>query len=214
MLQLRHTPRLARDHLLMARTDQQQIREHRYAKGLLNPSLVLTDLVFAQPEVRLQLAIDLFHWPPSLIRTHYLSRDPLVQIGHQDFRMLRAEVTPSFTQHHSDVTDVPQTQACAIHPEGFAALGARQAGHPSTLIIFARQMPHQVFHGLILDRFPGPGNGEDKAPAPGSIVDVALLDHLDILLGAIGRIALYDDPLRPRGRDKPPYQLPQHRIFR
>src|SRR2546425_1359667 len=79
MLQLRHTPRLARDHLLMARTDQQQIREHRYAKGLLNPSLVLTDLVFAQPEVRLQLAIDLFHLPdimPPKVEafTRYISR--------------------------------------------------------------------------------------------------------------------------------------------
>src|SRR5207249_10833785 len=37
-----------------------------------------SDLVFAQPEVRLQLAIDLFHGPPSLLRTHYLSMDPLV----------------------------------------------------------------------------------------------------------------------------------------
>ena len=53
--------------------------------------------------------------------------------------MLRADVTPSFTQNHRDVTDVPQTQACAIHPEGFAALGARQAGHPDeTRAIFER----------------------------------------------------------------------------
>jgi len=63
MLKLSHTPRLARDDLLMARSEQQQIRQHGYAKGLLNPSLVLTDLVLAQPEVRLQLAIDLFHLP-------------------------------------------------------------------------------------------------------------------------------------------------------
>src|SRR5215475_10895621 len=35
---------------------------------------------------------------------------------------------PSFTQHHRDITDVPQTQVCAIHPEGFTALHAREAG--------------------------------------------------------------------------------------
>jgi hypothetical protein len=72
-------------------------------------------LVFAQPEVCFQLAVDLFYRPPSLIGTYHLSRGPLVQSGHQDFRPLRAQVPPSFTQHHSDLTDVPQTQACAIH---------------------------------------------------------------------------------------------------
>ena len=75
-------------------------------------------------------------------------------------------------------------------------------------------MRHHVFDGLILDRFPGPGHGADKAPAPGRIVDGALLDHLDILLGALGRIALHKDPLRPRGRDKAPDHLTKQRIFR
>ena len=138
MLKLSNTPRLAQDDLLMARSEQQQIRQYRYAKGLLNPSLVLTDLVLAQPEVRLQLAINLFHWPPSLIRPHHLSRDPLVQIGHQDFRMLGAKVTPFFTQDHGDVADVAQTQACAKNPEGFAALGSRETRHPDALILGAR----------------------------------------------------------------------------
>ena len=111
------------------------------------PSSPLT-LVLTQPEVRLQLTVDLFHRPSALVGTDDLSRDPLVQIGHQDFRMFRADVTPSFTQDHSDVTDVPQTQACTIHPEGFATLGSRKARHPDTLIIGARQMRHQVFDGV------------------------------------------------------------------
>ena len=75
-------------------------------------------------------------------------------------------------------------------------------------------MRHQVFDGLILDRFPRPGQGEDKTPPPCGILRVALLDHLDILLGAIGRIALHNDPLRPRGLDKAPYHLTKQRIFR
>src|SRR4030095_1020425 len=112
MLQLGNAPRGPWEHLLMAGTDQQQIRQDCYPKGVLDPSLLPTDLVLAQPEVRLQLAVDLFHWPSSLVGTDHLSRDPLVEIGHQDFRMFRADVTPSFTQDHSDVTDVPQTQAC------------------------------------------------------------------------------------------------------
>src|SRR2546426_6197666 len=213
MLKLRYTPRLPRNNLLMACTDQQQIRHHCYAKGLLDPSLFPTDLVLAQPEVGLQLAIDLFYWPPSLICTYHLSRDPLVQIGHQDFRMFRAQVTPSFTQNHRDVTDVPQTQAFAKNPEGFAALGSREAGHPNTLIIFARQMGHQVFDRLILDGFPCPGDSEDKAPPTGSIVGVALLDHLDIVLGAIGRVAFHDDRGSPCGRGKRRDHLTEQHIF-
>ena len=52
----------------MAHTDYQQIRERRHAKELLDPSFLLTDLVLAQPEVRLQLAVDLFHGPPPIKR--------------------------------------------------------------------------------------------------------------------------------------------------
>ena len=112
----------------MARTDQQQIRQHRNAERLLDTLLICTDLVLPQPEVCLQFPIDLLHGPPSLIGTHHLSRRPLVQIGHQDFRMVWADVSPFFTQHHGDVADVPQTQAFAKNPEGFTAWGSRGAG--------------------------------------------------------------------------------------
>jgi hypothetical protein len=60
MLKLGHTPRHPGAYLLMARTDQQQIRQHRDAKRLLDPSLLPTDLMLAQPEVGLQLAVDLW----------------------------------------------------------------------------------------------------------------------------------------------------------
>src|SRR6516165_11433756 len=144
MLQLSNAPRSAWANLLMADTEQEQIGKHPDPKGLLNASLLRTDLVLAQSEVRLQLAVDLFHGPASLVRTDHLSRNPLVQIGHPDFRLFRAEVAPSLTQNHGDITDVPQTQVRAIHPEGFAALSPRKPGHPRTLIIFAWQMRHPV----------------------------------------------------------------------
>src|SRR3954471_9515006 len=130
MLKLCYAPRCPRANFLMAGTDQQQIRQHRYAKGVRDAPFFRTDLVFTQPEVRLQLSIDLLYGPPSLIGTHDLSRRPLVQIGHQDFGMCQADVSPFFTQYHCDVTDVSQTEAVAIHPEGSAALGAWKARHP------------------------------------------------------------------------------------
>src|SRR5919201_2908851 len=113
MLQLCNAPRRPGAYLLRARTDQQQRRPHRDAKGFLAPSLFPTDLVLAQPEVRLQLPVDLLHRPSALVGTDHLSRDPLGEIGHEDFRMLGADVTPSVTQDHWDVPEVPQTQAGA-----------------------------------------------------------------------------------------------------
>src|SRR5205823_13971590 len=44
-----------------------QIRQDRHAEGLLDPPLFPTDLVLTQPEVRLQLAVDLFD---VIVTTH------------------------------------------------------------------------------------------------------------------------------------------------
>src|SRR5215471_19200575 len=63
MLQLSNAPRRAWENLLMAYTDQEQIGQRPNPTGLLDASLLRTDLVLAQPEVRLQLAVDLFHLP-------------------------------------------------------------------------------------------------------------------------------------------------------
>jgi hypothetical protein len=91
---------------------------------VLNPSLLPTQLVCPQSQVHLEFPLALLHGPSALLGTDHLSRDPLVPSGHEDFCLLQVQVTPSFTQHHRDITDVPQTQVCARHPEGFGALGA------------------------------------------------------------------------------------------
>src|SRR5689334_4087707 len=110
MLQLPKTPWRSWENLLMAGADQQQIRQDSDTKRLLDSSFLFTDLVLTQAQVGLEFPIDLLYGPSALVCTYHLSRNPFVQIGHQDFRLLRAEVTPSFTQDHSDVADVPQTQ--------------------------------------------------------------------------------------------------------
>jgi hypothetical protein len=83
MLKARYAPGWPREKLLMAGPDQQQLRQHHYAKGFLNTSFLCTDLVRAQAKVRLQFPGDLLYGPPALIGTHDLSRGPLVQIGHR-----------------------------------------------------------------------------------------------------------------------------------
>src|SRR5918995_566392 len=213
MLQLGHTPRLAGKNLLMTRTEQKQGGYHRNAKGFLDPALLSAHLVFPQSQVRLEVPSDLLHWPPTLIRTHHLSRRPLGEIGHEDFRMFRADVPPFFTQDHRDITNMPQTQAFAVYPKRLTALGARQAWDPGTLIIFAGQMRHQVFERLIFDGFPRAGKSENKAPAPYGVLGITLHDHFAIGLGAIGSIALDDHPLGPNRCNKMAYHLTKQRIF-
>jgi hypothetical protein len=198
----------------MAGPDQQSIGQYRDAKRFLNPSFLCADLMLAQPKVGFQRSVDLLHRPSSLVCPYHLSRDPLVQIGHQAFRLLRAEVAPAFTQDHSDVADVPQTQAGAIHPEGFPARGAREAGHPSPWRICAGHMGHQVCARLLLDRFPWPGTGDHKASPTSRLVGVALHHHLDVVLRARGRVALDHDACGPRWRDKAADQLTKQGILR
>ena len=59
----------------MAGTDQQQIRQNRYAKRLLDASLFPADLMFTQTQVGLQFPIDLLYGPSALVRTDHLSRN-------------------------------------------------------------------------------------------------------------------------------------------
>src|SRR4029453_4968767 len=66
---------------------------------------------------------------------------------------------------------------------------------------------------FILNRFPCPGQGEDKAPASRGISGSALLHHLDILLGAIGGAAFHKDSGSPCGRRKRPNHFTEQGIF-
>jgi len=63
MLELCNAPGCPRENLLMAGADQQQVRQDRYPKGFLDPSLLPTDLVFPQAQVGLEFSIDLLSVP-------------------------------------------------------------------------------------------------------------------------------------------------------
>ncbi len=147
----------------MTGSDQKQIREDRDPKGFLNPIFLTADLMLAQSQVTLhsEFSIHLLHRPAALVAKHHLSQRQFGQIGHQDFCVIRDHVTPFFTQNHGDVTDVTKTQAFAVNPKRFAPLGARQTRNPSLLVIFSRNIRHQVFDGFILYRLPRPGDGKD-----------------------------------------------------
>jgi hypothetical protein len=113
--------------------------------------------------------------------------------------VFRAHVAPGFTQHHSDVADMTQTQAFAIHSKGFAAVGRWDTGAPGPGITLTGHMRHQVFDGLAFDGFLCPSNSKDQAPGPIGILSIPLHDYLHIIFRAISGIAFHDYGLRPRG---------------
>ena len=105
----------------MTHPHHQQVGQHRDANGLLTAVGVPTDLVLAQPQTRFQLPVQELDRPAFLVDTHDLAWCQLGQIGHQEFRVVGADVTPFFTQYQGDIPDMTQTQACVIRPKGSAA---------------------------------------------------------------------------------------------
>ena len=57
MLQLKDTPRFARDDLVMTHAQHEQVGQDRNAHGFLTAILVPTDLVLAQAQARFQLPV-------------------------------------------------------------------------------------------------------------------------------------------------------------
>src|SRR2546425_11562342 len=139
MLQLEDTPGFPRDNLVMTHAQHKQVSQHGDAHGFLTTLLVPADLVLAQPQARFQLPVHEFDRPTFLVDAYDLARRQFGQIGHQDFGMLRAQVTPFFTQDHSDVAYMTQTQARAIRPKSLAAFSAL-SGNPGALVILVRDM--------------------------------------------------------------------------
>jgi hypothetical protein len=82
----------------MTHSQHQQIGQHGDAHGFLTAVCVPANLVLAQPQARFQLPVHELDCPTFLVDAHDLARCQRGQIGHQDFGMLGARVTPFFTQ--------------------------------------------------------------------------------------------------------------------
>src|SRR5882724_13274558 len=102
--------------------------------------------------------------------------------------MLRAEVTPFFTQDHSDVAHMTQTQTGAIRPKSLAALPAL-SGNPGALVLLVRHMGHEMFERFLLHGLPGTSDRKDKAPAACGIGFIAVFDHGHVGLGTLARLS-------------------------
>ena len=164
MLKLKNTPGFAGDNLVMTHPQHKQIRQYRNANRFLTTILVPADLVLAQPQARFQLPVHQLDRPAFLVHTHHLSRRQFGQIGHQEFRVVGAGVTPFFAQDQGDITDMTQTHTRMICPEGPATFACTLSGDLGALIIDVRQMRHEILQRFLFDGFPRASDGKDKAP--------------------------------------------------
>jgi hypothetical protein len=148
----------------MAPTDQQPVRSHCNAKGLLGLPFFAMRVMLAQPQVSLQCSRNLLHRPPALRRTYYCSRRPLVQIGFQKSRTLRA-----------DIAAINQTQVRAKHSKGLASCGRWEASNLRPSAIETWHMRRYIFLSLWSQRFPRPCHCDYKPSAPSKISCITLL---------------------------------------
>src|SRR5262245_50454362 len=113
----------------MAGTDQQPIRQHRNAQGLLDALLLRTDLVLAQPQVGLQFPVDLLDVIVTTHKTIALVFPTQVYKLKRDMTHTRAVAASSRTFMQTDVMEV--NDETPAHPP--ATDGGRPAsvGAPS-----------------------------------------------------------------------------------
>src|SRR5215475_11100543 len=107
------------------------------------------------------LRLDYLDRPAFLVDAHDLARGQLGQIGHQEFRVVGAGVTPFFTQYHGDLPDMTQTQARVRCPKGSAAFPPMLSGNPGALVILVRHMGHEIFECFLLHGLPSSGDRKD-----------------------------------------------------
>ena len=197
----------------MTRPQQEQIGQHRDPHGICAPLPVSTDLMVAQSQPRFEVSIHECYGPAFLVDAHHLSRCPLRSIGHHDFCLFGAHVTPFFTQHQGDVAHMTQAQVGMIRPKRLGALARVLSGNTGALGILLRHRGDEILEPFLINGFPGTGNGKDKAPAACGIGLVPVLDHLHVGFGAIGRITTHNHQSRPTRRDERAHHLAKQRIF-
>ena len=197
----------------MTRPQHKQIGPHRDPHGICAPLLVATDLMVAQSQPRFAFPIHELYGPAFLVDAHHLARCQLRQIGHHDWCIFGAHVTPFFTQHQGDVAHMTQAQVGVIRPKCLGAFARVLSGNTGALVIFLRHMGDEILDHFLINGFPGTGNGKAKAPAACGIGLVPVLDHLPVGFGAIGRIPPHNHQRCPTRRDERAHHLAKQSIF-
>lgn len=200
-------PRSPRLNLLGAPAQPQQIRHEGHGHRALSPCRVLGDLVLAQPDDAFQFLDPEFDRPSSQIECHSPGSGGLRQMGHEQFRVLGAVVTPPATQYDRDISHLPQLGPLGNRPQDPAPSVGHDQGPADLAVIMERQRGNQSAQGVAGGQLPGAREGEDKEPLAG-------LNGLEMRPRGIGRIGHDDNPRDPGGQHDFLQQLPKEGVLR
>ena len=143
LLERERTPGTSRLNLFGPQPQQQQIRHHRHGHRAFHPGRLLGDLVLPQAHDALQFLNAEFHGPSSQIECHGQVSGSLRQIGHEQFGVFGAVVTPPPTEYHRDISHVPQLGPLGKRPEDPATGAGHNQGDADLAVVMDGQMGDQ-----------------------------------------------------------------------
>src|ERR671923_138507 len=121
------------------------------------------------------------HRPSSEIDRHNQARGRHGQIGHQQFSLFGAVVTPPSTEEHGDISNMAQVGRFDESPEEPVSVSGNKSRHSDLTIMMSGQMGDDIAQMLAIGKLPGARESDDKEPPMG-------LNGLEVVPRGIGRI--------------------------
>src|SRR5262249_34667807 len=123
MLELKNTPRFARDDLVMTRPQHKQVGQHGDPNGFLTAVLVSTDLMLAQSQPRFEFPVDQLD---VIVTTH----KTIALVFHTQVYKLKRNMTP---QHSASAVSVAfmHNDGMEVHDESPAHSPTADCGRPT-----------------------------------------------------------------------------------
>ncbi len=135
LLERKDTPRCPGLDMRGLQTQQDQIRHKRDGHGSFHSRGIFGDLSLSQTQTAFQFLEADLHRPPSEIDHHDQRRARHGEIGHQQFGLFGAVVTPPSTEEHGDISNMAQVCRFDEGPEGPVSVSGNKSRHPDLRIM-------------------------------------------------------------------------------
>src|SRR5918998_222348 len=190
LLEREDAPRGSWLDMLGLQAQHYQIRHKRNGHRSFHSRGILSDLCMPQTQSAFQFLETDLHRPSSKINRYHYARCYHREIGHEQFSLFGAVVTPPSTEDHGDIAKMAQLGMFDEGPEGPLPARGNQRGHPDSMVMMDGQVGDDIPQILAIGELPGTGEGNDKEPAAG-------LNGLEIFARGIGGIGDHNHAFAP-----------------
>ena len=206
LLEREDAPRGSWLDMLGLQAQHYQIRHERDGHGSFHSRDILSDLGMPQAQSAFQFLKTDLHRPSSKINRYHYARCCHREIGHEQFSLFGAVVTPPSTEGHGDIANMAQLGMFEEGPEGPLPARGNQRGHPDSMVMVDGQVGDDIPQILAIGELAGTGEGNDKEPAAG-------LNGLEIFARGVGGIGDHNHAFAPRWQHQGLKHVPnQHRL--